>query len=317
MEWKGKAIGAGVGTVIAGPVGTAIGGWVGHLFDNDAEDRARLEAESEAASRAEMEALLAIFAVLVSAAHVDGVIHHNERRRLKTIADGLFGGGSEHEVDRWIDDIHTRRFTAAECAEVARSLPEAARPWVVRDLFSVFCADDDFSPTEARWMEEFLFLADVSPALWTALLKCFTRQSSSAAERNQHLARLGLSAEAGPEEIRRAYRQLASDFHPDRHQSVPRPLRELAENRLKEINEAYGALTRSPQSARLPDHAALNPDGFVLEVERLTRGTVTLCALCQTRNRLPLPEHHVKARCGACFALLVLPRALLDSLKGS
>jgi len=51
---------------------------------------------------------------------------------------------------------------------------------------------------------------------------------------------LGITKQATKEEITRAYRKLASKYHPDKHQG--NPLAELAEEKFKEINEAYHAL---------------------------------------------------------------------------
>lgn len=314
MAWHGKAIGAGLGTVVGGPVGTVIGAWVGHAMDNDAEEQERLNEQALAEAQAEHEARLALFAIFVSATHVDGIIHANERRRLKTLAEALFGPGFDQEVDQWIDDIHGRRFTAAECAEVLRALPEAMRPQVLRDVMSVFCADDDFSPAESTWAEELVYRTGFDPALWMFLHHCYCREAADPKERIRHLVTLGLGANASEEDVRRAYRQLASEFHPDRHQGVTRALRDLAENQLKDINEAYRCLTRPARESLPPGHAALVSAGSPLEAERLVGGGVTLCGLCQTRNRLPEREHHHKARCGVCFAFLVLPRPVLEQL---
>lgn len=54
---------------------------------------------------------------------------------------------------------------------------------------------------------------------------------------------LGVSPDAGDDEIKRAYRELARKYHPDNYQN--NPLADLAEEKMKEINEAYDAITRS------------------------------------------------------------------------
>ena len=53
---------------------------------------------------------------------------------------------------------------------------------------------------------------------------------------------LGIEPGASDEEIKRAYRELARKYHPDNYQD--NPLADLAEEKMKEINEAYDALTR-------------------------------------------------------------------------
>ena len=52
-----------------------------------------------------------------------------------------------------------------------------------------------------------------------------------------YYAALGLAPEATEEEIRRSYRRLALECHPDRNPGNPR-----AEERFKEISEAYAVL---------------------------------------------------------------------------
>ena len=53
---------------------------------------------------------------------------------------------------------------------------------------------------------------------------------------------LGVSPDASDEEIKRAYRELARKYHPDNYQN--NPLADLAEEKMKAINEAYDAITK-------------------------------------------------------------------------
>ena len=53
---------------------------------------------------------------------------------------------------------------------------------------------------------------------------------------------LGVSPSASDEEVKRAYRDLARKYHPDNYQD--NPLADLAQEKMKEINEAYDAITR-------------------------------------------------------------------------
>ena len=73
-----------------------------------------------------------------------------------------------------------------------------------------------------------------------------------------YYAVLGLEPEAGEEEIRRTYRRLALQWHPDRNPGNPQ-----AEERFKEISEAYAVLM-DPSKRRAYDGARSGaaPGGF-------------------------------------------------------
>jgi WD40 repeat protein len=65
----------------------------------------------------------------------------------------------------------------------------------------------------------------------------------------QYYEVLGLQFSASPDDIKRAYRSLAKQWHPDRFPHDPRQ-RERAEARFKEISIAYDYLKNTPATAR-------------------------------------------------------------------
>lgn len=56
---------------------------------------------------------------------------------------------------------------------------------------------------------------------------------------------LGVDPSASDEEIKRAYRDLARKYHPDNYQN--NPLADLAEEKMKAVNEAYDAIQKQRQ----------------------------------------------------------------------
>lgn len=70
---------------------------------------------------------------------------------------------------------------------------------------------------------------------------------------------LGVDRNASADEIKKAYRRLALEWHPDRHKDD----KEVAEKKFKEINEAYQVLS-DPQKRSAYDqfgHSAFSPGG--------------------------------------------------------
>ena len=59
---------------------------------------------------------------------------------------------------------------------------------------------------------------------------------------------LGVSENASDKEVRSAYLKLVKKYHPDRYQD--NPLKNLADEKLKEINEAYDIITRERAQAK-------------------------------------------------------------------
>ena len=53
---------------------------------------------------------------------------------------------------------------------------------------------------------------------------------------------LGVSPNASNEEVKKAYKELAKKYHPDNY--VDNPLADMAEEKMKEINEAYDEILR-------------------------------------------------------------------------
>ena len=60
---------------------------------------------------------------------------------------------------------------------------------------------------------------------------------------------LGVSQTASDDEVKKAYRELARKYHPDNYQD--NPLADLAEEKMKEINEAYDTITKQ-RSGEMP-----------------------------------------------------------------
>ena len=79
---------------------------------------------------------------------------------------------------------------------------------------------------------------------------------------------LGVAPDATPDELRRAYHRLVKLWHPDRYTGAPDELRARAERRMRQLNEAYRALSDPQTRAAYDDpHAGYaTPVGDVINV---------------------------------------------------
>ena len=70
---------------------------------------------------------------------------------------------------------------------------------------------------------------------------------------------LGLQKGASEDEIKKAFKKKAREFHPDLHPNDPQ-----CEEKLKEVNEAYEVLSDPDKKARYDQygHAGVDPNGM-------------------------------------------------------
>lgn len=71
---------------------------------------------------------------------------------------------------------------------------------------------------------------------------------------------LGIKDGASEEEIKKAYRELVKKYHPDQYQD--NPLSQLAEDKLKELNEAYDYLTKNGLKSQQPAGTWTDSKGY-------------------------------------------------------
>lgn len=118
---------------------------------------------------------------------------------------------------------------------------------------------------------------------------------------NDPYAVLGVSPSAGEEEIKRAYRELVKKYHPDRY--VDNPLADLAEAKMKEINEAYDAIIRMrTQGGYQPGYS--NESQYS---QNTASGSFTQVRLLISQNYLDQAENllrSVPANCGEWYYLM-------------
>lgn len=93
---------------------------------------------------------------------------------------------------------------------------------------------------------------------------------------------LGVSPNASDDEIKRAYRDLTRKYHPDAN--VNNPLADLAEEKFKEVQEAYDTIMRERSSGSSGSGGAATPMMAVLRTAERQAGHM---ADMRAHSRIP------------------------------
>lgn len=249
MNWLGKVVGAIVGLVLTRhPLGVLLGVGIGHLIDIGAFGLQR----AATTPRGFIEPL---FGMVGAIAKSDGRVSEVE------IA------ATEQLMGRMRLDTEQRRaaiacFTAGKQPGFALNLAVAdLKRWSAgrRDhayvlidlLLDVVCVEGVPIPAKLSILRQLTWALGVHDRELAALaaMKGYdfgdTQNHHAPPPRGQTAAApdpyavLGIARDAGEREIKRAYRKLMSEHHPDKLGDVPEPLRRGAEERARELNAAY------------------------------------------------------------------------------
>lgn len=250
--------GALVGWWIAGFKGFLVGGALGYLIGRLA--RVYLGRRLDTARSQFVDSTFEVMGALCKA---DGVVTRDEIRAVeemflrlrlseaqKASAKAAFNRGKEPGFDL---DGAARRF-----AESTAGNPLMLQLFLQLQLAAI-AADGVVQPVEREMLVRVarqLGLAEYHIAQLEALLRAANTAGGEAAAPNRPPSRdrlqdaytaLGLTPEATEAEIKRAYRKMISETHPDKlaSQGLPQNLRDLAEERAREINAAYEVLKRA------------------------------------------------------------------------
>ncbi len=224
MSVWGKVGGAAAGLVVGGPVGALVGALAGHFFlDRNADPGVTFT--------------IAVVALAGKMAKADGVATDQEFEVFRRIFS--VPAPEEANVRRVFNlarqDMAGFEHYAGQIAGLFRDNPAVLED-VLDTLFEIAKADGVLHPCEARFLERVAEIFGFAPNEYRRI-----RASHFAPELSDPYVVLGVSYVADDDEIRRTYRRLVRENHPDGliARGVPAEFLKLATDKLAAINGAY------------------------------------------------------------------------------
>ncbi|NWN82243.1 MAG: co-chaperone DjlA [Halomonas sp.] len=255
--WIVVLIGAGLGFMIGGPVGGLIGGGLGYWL----VARLRRSMLGKLAAT-QTQFLSSTFAVMGCLCKADGQVTEdeldasrqlwerlrlNETQRARARADFNRGKAADFDLD-------------AELAKVRALLGSqpALRQVFLQVQLAAIAADGRLHPAEREMLMRVvrgLGCSEAEIAQVEAMLHGAGEQAGGGASSGPTLADayrvLGVEEDASDAEVKKAYRRLMSQNHPDKLASkgLPESMREVARERTSEIGNAYERIRKARETA--------------------------------------------------------------------
>jgi DnaJ like chaperone protein len=230
MAKFGKWIGAGLGWAFGGPIGAVIGLGVGYLFDTAQHmDSARGYSNTTTGDFAV--SLLVLVAAVMKA---DGKVVRSELDYVKAFLVKKFGAASANEALKMLQGILKQNIPLTDIAyQIRDRLDYHSRLELIHLLYGVALADGLIHAAEINLISQIAYYLDISASDQQSIHSMFFQDTESAYKI------IGVNRNASVEEIKKAYRKLAVEFHPDKVNYLGDDFRKDAEEKFRKINEAY------------------------------------------------------------------------------
>lgn len=262
----GKLIGGFIGYLVGG-IGFAIAGViVGHIFDSGySRARVRLHPSPEQLQKIQHCFFTTVFTLLGHLAKADGRISEEEIKQTENFM-GQMGLTAEHrrEAIRLFQEGARPDFdpdaTVREFKAVCGRQPNLVRMLLVY-LLNVAMADGKIDAAEEAVLRRIARGLGIATTLFDQLIRMMRAQDSFSSQSGYSGASaqpspnqlemayqaLGVSSTASDAQIKKAYRKLMSQYHPDKltGQGMPEDMVKSATERSQEIQMAYDLIKKS------------------------------------------------------------------------
>lgn len=235
MAKIGKWIGAGLGFAMGGPIGALLGFFIGSSFDSATTIQVSSQPQSPGnrqTGRADFLYSLVILSTAVMKA--DGKITRNELHYARQFFRENFGTSGENEAMGIIKEIMDKDIHLDQIAlQIRYNMNIHSKTQLLYFLFGVARSDGNVCADELKVLDRISDLLGLDTTTYNSIRSMYYDDLDSAYNV------LGIEKTATDEEIKKAYRQMARENHPDKVGYMGEDIRKSAEEKFTAINQAY------------------------------------------------------------------------------
>ncbi len=238
----GKWIAGALGWAMFGPLGGLLGYFLASRLERLAEAATGYEGGSQGdpawdqgQRNSFLISLLALSAAVIKA---DGKVSSAERSRFREFFAANFGPQAANEAEEILNEILQKEFNLYEvCSQIRSCMDYSQRLQLYHYLVSLG-ACDGLVQQEIDLLETIANYIGLSKTDSDSIMAQFRPNNDS----NYRI--LGITPNATDDEVRKAYRRMAVQYHPDKVATLGEDVQKAAEEKFKAISQAYEAICR-------------------------------------------------------------------------
>tara|TARA_B110000263_G_scaffold229599_1_gene223484 strand:+ start:3782 stop:4516 length:735 start_codon:yes stop_codon:yes gene_type:complete len=178
---------------------------------------------------------------IVSLLVLFGAVMKADKRMLKSELDFVkqflskqFSQGQVQDFMTLFKDIIKQEYPLHDvCKQIVHSMDHPSRLELIHILFGLSKADGDVHKDEVKVIRSIARYLNINDNDFNSIEAMFFRNTLS------DYTILEIKSNASDSELKKAYRKMATKYHPDKVNHLGNDLRKLAEEKFKSVNKAY------------------------------------------------------------------------------
>jgi DnaJ like chaperone protein len=226
-----KWIGGGLGFVMGGPLGGLMGFLVGSFFDEAKTGTYSTTTSVGTTPGAFGMSLLVLIAAVMKA---DGKVVKAELDYVREFFVRQFGRDTAKEALVMLRDLLKQEIPLRDvCLQISRNMDYSSKLQLLHLLFGVSASDQRIDKSEISVIETISGYLGISSTDYLSIRNMFIPETDSAYKI------LEIDQSVSNDEVKKAFRQMAMKYHPDRVSHLGEDFRKTADEKFKKVNEAY------------------------------------------------------------------------------
>lgn len=169
----------------------------------------------------------------------DGKITRIELDFVKAFLRRNFGDEATKEALQMIKELSTKEIPLADvCQQIRFNMDTPSRTQLLYFLFGIAKADGSVCEQEIRLLTNIAMMMGIDTVTFNSIKSMYYDDLDSAYQT------LGVSSNVSDEELKKAYRKIAMENHPDKVGHLGEDVRKAAEEKFTSINLAYDKIKK-------------------------------------------------------------------------
>ncbi len=246
MAKYGKWIGGGLGWVLGGPIGGLIGFMFGSMFDGMQTGVYQYQSPVEGgsapygyggATASQTQTGDFTISLLVLAASVmkaDGRVAKSELEYVRTFLNRQFGPEVTNQNILMLREMLQKDFDVREVSQqIGRYMDYSSKLQLLHFLFGISHADGFTHQSEIDVIENISRYINIETGDFNSIKAMFVKDNF----KNYKI--LEVTPDANNDELKKAYRKMATKYHPDKVSHLGADIQNAAKEKFQELNAAY------------------------------------------------------------------------------